>query len=89
MCYKTTEYWWTELIFLTKMGEVLCRYSFTCIPDRIICTNVFTFICRCTELEGGTTPHLLEISNFYNIPHPFTGIMLDSVGFNGYMYDRM
>lgn len=24
--------------------------------------------------------HLLEISNFYNIPHPFTGIMLDSVG---------
>lgn len=31
----------------------------------------------------------LEISNFYNIPHPFTGIMLDSVGFNGYMYDRI
>lgn len=24
--------------------------------------------------------HLLEISNFYNTPHPFTGIMLDSVG---------
>lgn len=29
--------------------------------------------------------HLLEISNFYNTPHPFTGIMLDSVGFNGYI----
>lgn len=43
--------------------------------------NVFAFICTCTELESGPPPfHLLEISNFYNIPHPFTGIMLDSVG---------
>lgn len=81
MCSKTTKYWWTLLILLTKMGEVMCRYNLICIPDRIICMNVFAFICTCTELESGPPPlHLLEISNFYNIPHPFTGIMLDSVG---------
>lgn len=32
------------------------------------------------NLRVDPSPHLLEISNFYNIPHPFTGIMLDSVG---------